>query len=183
MFFDREGKSQQHLDILLNAFLGQLVEFVIFEGVVHDPGGVEAEVDANVAVLLVSGIVEVRAEAENADGGGLELPKGIESGGWIVGICGFREPELPLHLELVSHIVVELLGGLGYGVFDDGGFGVLGAVVVDVDALIGRGFGEVDGIDRGSGDAFFSTNEHKLAEDRNQCGGQRLEAEVGEPEA
>ena len=63
-------------------------------------------------------------------------------------------PELPLHLELVGHVVVELLGGLGDGVFDDGGFGVFGAVVVDVDALVGGGFGEADGVDSGGGDTL-----------------------------
>ena len=65
---------------------------------------------------------------------------------WLVG-----SPEIPAHLELVGGIVVELLGGLGYGVFDDGGGGVLGAVVVDVDALVGGGFVEADGVGGGGG--------------------------------
>ena len=52
---------------------------------------------------------------------------------------------------------MELLGGFGYCGFDDGGGGVLvffGAVVVDVDALVGGGFGETDGIDAGGCDAL-----------------------------
>ena len=47
---------------------------------------------------------------------------------------------------------MELLGGFGDGVFDDGAGGVLvffGAFVVDVDALVGGRLGEADGIDAG----------------------------------
>ena len=95
----------------------------------------------------------------------------------------FGEPELPAHLELVGHVVVELLGGFGDGVFDDGGRGVFGAVVVDVDALVGGGFGEADGVDGGGGDAIVSADEGELAHDRDQGRGEGVEAEVGEPEA
>ena len=37
--------------------------------------------------------------------------------------------------------------------FDDGVGGVFGALVIDVEALVGGGLGEVDGIDGGGGDA------------------------------
>ena len=95
----------------------------------------------------------------------------------------FRGPELPPHLELVGHVVVELLGGLGDGVFDDGAGGVFGAVVVDVDALVGGGFVEADGVDAGGGDAGVFADEGELAHDRDEGRGEGVEAEVGEPEA
>ena len=55
--------------------------FVVF---VQDPGGVEAEVDADVAVLLVGGLVELGAETDDVDGGWLRAPEGVEGdlGGW-----------------------------------------------------------------------------------------------------
>ena len=99
------------------------VEAVVFEGVEY-PGGVEAEVDANVAVLLVGGVVEVGTEADDADGAGLEAPEGVELGVGAGGGGDVGGPEVPAHLELVGHVVVELLGGFGDGVFDDGVFGV-----------------------------------------------------------
>ena len=42
----------------------------------------------------------------------------------VWGLVVFGGPELPPHLELVGHVVVELLGGFGDGVFDDGVFEV-----------------------------------------------------------
>jgi hypothetical protein len=53
--------------------LGGLVEGLVFEGF-EDPGGVEAEVDQQVAVLLVAGDIEVGAEAEDVDGVGAQAP-------------------------------------------------------------------------------------------------------------
>ncbi len=125
------------------------------------------------AVLFEAAVVELGAEAEDFDGGGLGLPEGVEAGGFVVrsGIgADVRGPELPVHLELVGHVVVELLGGFGDGVFDDGGGVVFGAVVVDVDALVGRGFGEVDGVDAGGGDAGVSADGGELAHDRDHRG-------------
>jgi hypothetical protein len=88
---------------------------------------------------------------------------------------------------------VELLGGLGDCVLDDGAFGiggVLGAIVVDVDPLVGRRFGPVDRIDAGGGDAAEGAgglavfgDEGELAEDADECSGERVEAKVGVPEA
>ena len=156
VFFDGEGEGEEHLDVLLDVFGGVCVEVLVFEGF-GEPGSVEAEVDADVAVLFVGGVVEVGAEAEDADGGGFELPEGVELRlrfGWLPDGVGVGGPELPAHLELVGHVVVELLGGFGYGVFDDGGGGVFGAVVVDVEALVGGGFVEADGVDGGGGDAL-----------------------------
>ncbi len=82
---------------------------------------------------------------------------------------------------------MELLGGLGDGVFDDGVFGVAGlggALVVDEDALIGGGLGKADGVDGGDGDALvvLAADEGELAHDGDERGRQGLEAEVGEPE-
>jgi hypothetical protein len=85
---------------------------------------------------------------------------------------------------------VELLGGFCYRAFDDGAGGVpvfFGAVVVDVDALVGGGFGEADGVDRGGVDALAggvgaAADEGELAHDRDQRRGEGIEAEVGEPE-
>ncbi len=87
---------------------------------------------------------------------------------------------------------MEVLGGFGYGVFDDGVGGVFGAVVVDVEALVGGGLGEVDGVDGGGGDAFgvgvcggfgIYADAGELAEHGGERRGEGLEAEVGEPEA
>jgi hypothetical protein len=61
-----------------------------------------------VAVLFVGAEVEVGAEANDANAGGLEAPDGVEAGGG-----GFRNPETPARFELVGSVVVELLGGLG----------------------------------------------------------------------
>jgi len=80
---------------------------------------------------------------------------------------------------------VELLGGFGDGVLDDGTGGVLvffGAIVVDVDALVGGGLGEADGIDAGRSYALFSADKRKLAHDRDDGRRQGFEAEVGKPE-
>ena len=134
VFFDGEGEGEKLFDVLLDVFGGVLVQLFFVESL-GQPGGVETEIDADVSVLLEAGVVEVGTEAEDADGGGLELPEGVEvdegvviivlidvgigsSGGWSV--VGFGDPELPAHLELVGHVVVELLGGLGHGGLDDG---------------------------------------------------------------
>jgi hypothetical protein len=78
---------------------------------------------------------------------------------------------------------VQLLGGLGDGVFDDGVLGGLSAVVVHVDSLVDGGFVEADGIDGGGSDPLFAADEGELAENRGERGRQRIEAEVREPEA
>jgi len=165
---------------------GGFVELFVLESF-GEPGCVEAEVDADVAVLVEAGVVKFGAETEDTDSGGLELPEGIERDGFVLGIdvvlgvgfgidggvvgVGFGGPEVPAHLELVGHVVVKLFGGLGDGSFDDGGGGILvffGAVVVDVDALVGGSFGEADRVDGGGCDALFSTNKGELAHDRDE---------------
>ena len=60
--------------------------------------------------------------------------------------------------------------------------GFLGAVVVDVEALVGGGFVEADGVGAGGRDAGVSADEGELAHDRDEGRGEVLEAEVGEPE-
>ena len=183
VFFDREGEGEEHLDVLLNVFGGVFVEVLVVEGF-GEPRRVEAEVDTDVPVLFESGIVEAGAKANNSDGCGLPLPEGIEC-------CGFGDligarvgrPEIPSHLELVSGVVVELLGCLGYCIFDEGGGGVLGAVVVDVKALVGGGFVEADWVGAGGPDAGVPADEGELAHDRDKGRGEGVEAEVGEPEA
>ena len=161
--------------------------------VFQDPGGVEAEVYADVAVLFEAGGVEVGAEAYYADSGGFQLPEGVELG-FVVGFGGgVGGPEGPVHFELVGGVFVELLGGFGHGGLDDGAFGVGGvgrAGVVDVDALVGGGLGPVDGVgagglDSGEGAAGFAVggDESELAEHSGESGGERLEAEVRVPEA
>jgi hypothetical protein len=80
---------------------------------------------------------------------------------------------------------VELLGRFGDGVFDDGAGGVLvffGAVVVDVDALVGGGFGEADGVNAGGRYTLFSADQRELAHDRDHGRWEGFEAKVGEPE-
>ena len=93
VLFDGEGEGEELFDILLHAFGGVFVEgFLLlnrFEGLgVSDrgPGSVEAEVDADVAVLLVAAEVEVGAEADDADARGsrrqrVSRPAGPESSG------------------------------------------------------------------------------------------------------
>ena len=215
--------------------------------VLEDPRGIEAELDADVAVLVVGAGVEVGAEADDADAGGGELPVERAFGGqdfgfgaaglferedvagWrvesgfdvvmeaglvedgfegllvlvggggvvfgVVGAWGFglRLPEEPAHFELVGGVVVELLGGFGDGVFDDGVLdvgGVFGALVVDEDALIDGGLCPVDGVGGSGGDAAelaggfaFSGDGGELAENARQRRWEGLQAEVGEPEA
>jgi hypothetical protein len=193
VFFDGQGEGQEHFDILLNVFGGDVVEFFVFEGF-GEPWGVEAEVDTDVSILLEGGIVKLGAEAEDADGRRLKLPDGIEAGGFEAGIevdGGIRGlevdalggPKLPTHLELVGHVVVKLFGGLSYGAFDEGGRGVFGTVVVDVDALVGGGFIEADGVDAGCGNSLVSADERELAHDRHHRGRECVQAEVGKPEA
>jgi hypothetical protein len=192
VLFDGEGEGEEHLDILLDVLGGAVVEVLVVYGF-GEPGGVEAEVDADVAVLFEGGVVESGAEAEDSDGGGLPLPEGVEANGFEVGvdadasiaglrINGFGGPELPTHLELVGGVVVELLGGLSHGVFDDGFGGFLGAIVVDVEALVGGGFVEADGVGAGGRYTGVSADEGELAHDRDEGRGEVLEAEVGEPE-
>ena len=176
MFLDGEGEGEEHLDILLDVFGGEFVEFGIFE----DPGGVEAEVDADVAVLIEAGVVELGAEAEDADGGGFEGPGGLQA------FCAVGDrgcPETPLHLELIGHVFVELLCGFGDGVLDERVGGVFGAGVVDVDALVGGRFGEADRVDGGGGDAALFADEGELAQHGDERGGKRFKAKVREPEA
>src|ERR1700744_5856633 len=185
VLFDGEGEGEELLDVLLDALGGFGVErffFSTFEG----PGSVEAEVDADVAVLLVGAEVEVGAEADDADADGLEAPGGIEAGRGR-----FGDPEAPTHFELVGGVVVELLGGFGDGVFGEGGvgFGGFAAFVVDVDALVDGGFRPVDGIGGGSGDAgelglsaAFAGDGDELTEHADECVGEGLEPEVREPE-
>jgi len=222
VLLDQKGEGEQFFDVLLDVDLGFFVEGLVLERVLigfWNPRGVEAEVDEDMAVLLVSGDVEAGAEAEDADGVGAQLPGGVgigEGGGvkievgvlaWMEGVAvgggkvqaaeggiGFIErPELPAHLELVGHVVVELLGGFGDGGID-GGVGWIGGGVdlggvggrawagVDVDALVGGGFGEVDGVCGGCGDTF-SADQGELAEHADERGGEGLQAEVWIPEA
>ena len=181
VLLNQQGEGEEFFDVLLDAGGGVLVEVFVFE----DPGGVEAEVDADVAVLFVAGGVEGGAEAGDADGGRFEAPGGVEAGGRL-GV-----PEHPAHFELVGAVVVELLGGFGDGVFDDGAFGVGsfgGTLVVDVDALVDGGLGPVDGVDGGGGDAAevgggFAVfrDDGELAQDAGERGGQGFKAEVREP--
>lgn len=73
VFFDREREGEEHLYILLNVFGGIFVEIFLFEGF-GEPGSVETEVDADVAVLFEAVVIKPRSEAEDFDGGGLGLP-------------------------------------------------------------------------------------------------------------
>ncbi len=104
----------------------------------------------------------------------------------------FGDPEAPAHLELVGGVVVELLGGFGDGGFGEAGVGVggFGAVVVDVNTLVDGGFGPVDGIRGGGGDAGelgmgagLAGDDDELAQDADEGVGQGLEPEVRKPEA
>ena len=189
---------------------------VRIERSIEQPGRVESEVDEDVAVLLIARDVKERAEAEDADGVGAQAPGrvGVEEVGrallfvvgLLVGLDGPGEaeagadgvgwlggPELPTHLELVGHVVVKLLGGLGDGGLNGGvgGGGVrvhlggqarVGAGGFGVEALVGGGFGEVNGIRAGSNDAAAS-DDGELAHDAGEGAGERFQAEVGVPEA
>lgn len=223
VLFDEEGEGEELFDVLLDVDLSGLVEGSVVgrEGQrdrelrIGDPGGVDAEVDEDLAVLLEAGAVEFGAEAEDSDSvrahvpGVLRLDEGWQVCVWVVpvGVSGggdaeavvgvlavLGNPELPTHLELVCHVVVELLGGLGDGGVDecvggvvrevDWGEGIEVRGVFDgaVDALVCWGLGEVDGIYGGSGDALFA-DQGELAEDTCEGGGKGLQPEVGVPEA
>ena len=88
VLFNQKGEGEELFDVLLDVDLGGLVEGFVFEGLqrgigarrIGDPGGVDAEVDQEVAVLLVTGDVEAGAEAEDADGVGAQ-PPGRRRGG------------------------------------------------------------------------------------------------------
>ena len=58
-----------------------------------------------------------------------------------------------------------------------------GALVVDEDALVDRGFCEADGVDGGGGDALvvLAADEGELTHDGDERGRKCLEAEVREP--
>ena len=101
------------------------------------------------------------ASSGSAHGGGL-----AEAGAGGVRAAR-RAQELPAHLELVGHVVVELLGGprrrrhsmaasavAASGIRISAGRRVASAAgAVGVDALVGGGLGEVDGVGGGGGDA------------------------------
>ncbi len=74
---------------------------------------------------------------------------------------------------------MELLGGLGDGVFDDGVLGGLGAVVVDVDALVDGGFVEADGVDGGGGDALFAADESEWRRTETSAAGRVSKRKFG----
>ena len=118
VLFDGEREGEELFDVLLDFLGGVDVEIFVFEY----PGGVEAEVYADVAVLFVAAVVEVGAEADDADFGGFQFPDGVEAG--FFGCGGVGCPEGPAHFELVGGVVVELVGGFGYGGFDGGAVGV-----------------------------------------------------------
>ena len=85
----QEGEGEELFDVLLDVDLRGLVEGLVFGGLprgsgergIGDPGRVDAEVDQQVAVLLVSGDVEAGAEAEDADGVGAQPPGGAGGAG------------------------------------------------------------------------------------------------------
>ena len=191
MLLDGEGEGEEHLYVLLDVlggfgasfFVGVDGVFAVF-GLFEDPGGVEAEVDADVTVLLEGGVVEGGAEAEDADGGGRGLPEEVEFCAFD-GLRCLGEPEVPLHLELVGGVLVEEFGGFGDSVVNDGGGGVFifrGAGIKDELALIDRGLGEADRIGSGGGDAGQAGDAGELTHDRDERGGERGKTEVGEPE-
>ena len=87
-----------------------------FEG----PGGVEAEVDADVAVLGVAGLVELGAEAEDADGGWALLPEGgggVRFAGEGDGLVGAAGGDV---VEAVFEVCVGVMFGVEVGT--GGGF-------------------------------------------------------------
>ena len=53
---------------------------------------------------------------------------------------------------------------------------------IDVDALVGGGLGEVDGVGGGGGDTL-SADQGELAQHAGERAGQGFQAEVGVPEA
>ena len=200
MFFYGQGEGEELFDVLLDAKGGVAVEPIVVDDLVaQGERGIEAEIDADVAVAFVGAVVELRAEADDADAGGFEAPGAVELRGQAAAIevvrggeAGLGHPEAPAHFELVGGVLVELFGGFGDGVFDAGGFGVvggLGAVVVDVDALVHGGFGPVDGKGAGGVDArviaAFDAGRGdlgELAQNADYGLGQRGEAKVRVPE-
>ena len=87
---------------------------------------------------------------------------------------------------------MQLLGGFGDGIFDDGTFrilGGLGAVVIDVDSLIGGRLGPVDRVDAGCCDAAERAvglailgDDRKLPQHAYKRCRQRLQSKVRVPQ-
>ena len=206
VLLDGEGEGEEFFDVLLDALGGVLVELVVGEGVSMIQGVSRPKSTRMWPFWSKLASSNCGAEAEDADGGGLEAPGGV---GWVGGIFGIfgvvddgevgvdglkagagvtngvevRCPEFPAHFELVGHVFVEEFGGFGDGVFDDGGLGGLGAVVVDEEALVGGWLGEVDGVGGCGGDTGVAGDERELAQHGDERGGEGLEAKVGKPHA
>ena len=94
----------------------------------------------------LSGSAGVGSSKSGSGSGDSASAEGVLKRPWGSGVFG--GPELPAHLELVGHVVVELLGGFADGVLDGGvgfvgwgcDFGWLGGGAgggIDVDALVG----------------------------------------------
>jgi len=132
MFLNRQSEGKKFLDVLLDLLLGSFVEILVFQNLwrVQYPRCVEAEIHTDMAVLVVSAFIELRAKASDFDGIGLQPPGGVEPFGRL------RQPELPFHLELVGGVVMELFGSLSYGIFDLGVIAFLRLLVIDIDALV-----------------------------------------------
>jgi len=166
VLFDGESEGEKHFDILLDVFCGVGVKRFVVEGF-GEPGSVEAEINADVAILFVGGVVELGAEAEEAHSGLLRLPDGIECDGFRdLGLAGVGRPELPAHLELVGGVIVKLLRGLGDCVFDERGGAVLQAIVENVSALVDGRFTEGDWVCARGDDSRILGDKCELAHDR-----------------
>src|ERR1700744_814873 len=87
VLFDGEREGEELFDVLLDAAGGFGLERVaggsslraLACNGLEGPGRVEAEVDADLAVLLVAAEVEVGTKADDADARGLEAPLSVEA--------------------------------------------------------------------------------------------------------
>ena len=99
MLLYRKGEGEEHFDVFLDIFGGVGAGFGVGPDLfvlffVEDPGGVEAEVDADVAVLFVGGVVEVGSEGDDFDGVRDALPGSVQTAdaGFVRGVPWPRGP-------------------------------------------------------------------------------------------
>lgn len=174
MLLHTEDEGEQDLDVLRETLFAVFVKVVFF---LHE-GCVQAEVDADVAVLLEGRVVELRAEAGDLDRCGLQLPGSVQA---FAGDDGL--PQLPLHLKLVGGVVVQAFGRFGDGVLCQGLFAGFGTVVEHEDALED---GRLIPSQRDGGrdaDAIVAADLAELLQDGDELLRQGSETEVWEPEA
>ena len=162
IFFDLCGELDELLHVAADVVLGfgGEIDFFVQEG------GVESEIDLNVAGLFGGVLLEFKAVGGEANEGGLENPF----------FAGFgRRPEIPIGFEDVGVVVVQK--------FDDFGDGLFGCDAGTVASLEDGGFAPGDRLNGGVGYAAARRRKRDLAQDADGAREDLGLIEAGEPEA